>query len=187
MSSQIRPQPWATMTSTAAIPMAASAALNGGATRPDGGCGRALADVPPEARGAGPVAGRSASSSVSSPQVRAVSACPVRSSSSPAVSLPAWKCSLRSDMTASRSASEALMAAGWMFPVVAFMGLWPFCLVRVVSGFRVFLMSYAEGYRHHCRMPSATGDICHGPHQSAANSPGSGRPGSAVAGRRGSG
>jgi hypothetical protein len=54
------------------------------------------------------------------------------------------------------------MAAGWMFPVVAFMGLWPFCLVRVVSGFRVFLMSYAEGYRHHYRMPSATGDICHG-------------------------
>jgi len=45
-------------------------------------------------------------------QVRAVSARPVRSSSSAAVSLPAWKCSLRSDTTASRSASEALVAAG---------------------------------------------------------------------------
>jgi hypothetical protein len=29
-----------------------------------------------------------------------------------AVSLPAWKCSLRSDTTASRSASDALIAAG---------------------------------------------------------------------------
>jgi hypothetical protein len=163
MSSQIRPQAWATMTSTATIPMAASRAVNGGAARPDGGCGRVLADMPAQGRGAGRVAGRSASSSVSSPQVRAVSACPVRSSSSSAVSLPAWKCSLRSASAASRSASEALMAAVRMFPVVAFMGLWPFCLVRVVGGFRVSLLSYAAGYRHHCRMPRATGDICHGP------------------------
>jgi 7,8-dihydropterin-6-yl-methyl-4-(beta-D-ribofuranosyl)aminobenzene 5'-phosphate synthase len=77
-----------------------------------GGRSRALEGVAPAARGADPAAGRSARSSRSSPQVRAVSARPVRSSSSPAVSLPAWKCSPRSATTASRSASDALIAAG---------------------------------------------------------------------------
>src|SRR5580698_9700201 len=58
------------------------------------------------------VPGRSASRSLSSPQVRAARARPVRSSNSPAVSLPAWKCSLRSDTTASRSESAAFISAG---------------------------------------------------------------------------
>ena len=35
----------------------------------------------------------------------------------------------------------------------------------VVSGFRVGLLSPTEGYPHHCRMPPAAGDICHGPWQ----------------------
>ena len=104
--------PWVTLTSTAAvIPMPASAAITGGAKRPDDGRGRAK-DVAAGAWGAGRVAGRSASRSLSSPQVRAARARPVRSSNSPAVSLPAWKCSLRSDTTASRSESEALISAG---------------------------------------------------------------------------
>ena len=79
--SQARPQPaLATITSTATtIPMAASAAT-GGANRPDDGHGRALSDSAAGARGPGRAAGRSASSSLSSPQVRAARARPIRSS-----------------------------------------------------------------------------------------------------------
>ena len=104
-SSQMRPHlPSVTLTSTAAvIPMPASAAITGGAKRPDDGRAWALADLATGAWDAGRVAGRSASRSLSSPQVRAASARPIRSSNSPAVSLPAWKCSLRSNTTASRS------------------------------------------------------------------------------------
>jgi hypothetical protein len=32
----------------------------------------------------------------------------------------------------------------------------------VVSGFRACLISYALGHRHHCQMPPAGDDICHG-------------------------
>jgi hypothetical protein len=102
---------WATLTSTAtAIPMPASTAIGGGAKRPDDRHGRALRDLVAGARAPGwVVAGRSARRSLSSPQVRAARARPVRSSNSPAVSLPAWKCSPRSDTTASRSESEAFI------------------------------------------------------------------------------
>ena len=55
-------------------------------------------------------AGRSRRRSLNSPQVRAARARPLRSSNSPASSR-AWKCSLRSDRTASRSASEAFICA----------------------------------------------------------------------------
>jgi hypothetical protein len=109
--SQMKPDlTWATLTSTAtAIPMPASTAIGGGAKRPDDRHGRALVDLVAGARGPSWVAGRSARRSLSSPQVRAVRARPVRSSNSPAVSLPAWKCSPRSDTTASRSESEAFI------------------------------------------------------------------------------
>ena len=87
--------------------MPVSAVINGGATRRADGSGWALEELAAGIRGADQVVGRSARSSLSSPQVRAVSARPVRSSSSAAVSLPAWKCSPRSDTTASRSSSDA--------------------------------------------------------------------------------
>jgi len=127
--------PWVTLTSTAVvIPMPASTAIRGGAKRPGTGQGWALRDLAAGAWGTSGLAGRSASRSLSSPQVRAARARPIRWSNSAAVSLPAWKCSLRSDTTASRSESEAFIPAGRYFSVIAFTGLPPFCLVPSCSG-----------------------------------------------------
>src|SRR5512142_1546933 len=58
---------------------------------------------------------------------------PARSSSSSAVSLPAWKCSLRPDRTASRSASEALTSAVGKVPNMAFIRLPPSISYRSAS------------------------------------------------------
>lgn len=120
---------WATPADTAtAIPIAASTAIEAGAPRPDGRSGWAAEDAAAtRARGSGRVLGRSRRRSFSSPQVRAARARPVRSSNSSGVSLPAWKFSLRSDRTASRSASEALISAE--FPDLGFIRLPPFHLV----------------------------------------------------------
>ncbi len=78
----MKPQlPWATLTSTAVvIPMPASTAIRGGAKRPGSGPGWAPRDLAAGAWGASGVAGRSASRSLSSPQVRAARARPIRSS-----------------------------------------------------------------------------------------------------------
>ena len=112
-SSQMKPHlPWVTLTSTAVvIPMPASTAIRGGAKRRDSGRGWALEERRP-GPGCGPGGGKIGQQIPELAPGSRGQGPPVRSSNSPAVSLPAWKCSLRSDTTASRSESEALISAG---------------------------------------------------------------------------
>ena len=133
---------WATPADTpTAIPIAASTAIEAGAPRPDGRPGWAAEDgAATRAWGPGRVLGRSRRRSFSSPQVRAARARPVRSSSSSGVSLPAWKFALRSDRTASRSASEALTSVEFPGPGVHQAAALPSRAAlpcAVVSGFRI--------------------------------------------------
>jgi hypothetical protein len=157
----MKPRPtWATLTSTAtAIPMPASTAIRGGAKRPDDRHGRALRDIVAEARGPGWVAGRSARRSLSSPQVRAARAArrtPRRSACPPGSAHPG---PTRPHHGRNRKPS---------FEQEDNSSSWRSSCSRLSDPYHPERVSHVSnvldtGPRHHCRMPPASDDICHGP------------------------
>ena len=155
--------PWVTLTSTAVvIPMAASTAIRGGATRPGSGHGWALEDLAAGAGGAGRVAGRSASRSLAHPRFARPGPAPsARRTPRPSACLPG---SARSGPIRPRhgrnpkpSFQQEDDSPSWRSPGSR--------LSVSCRRARVWRISNVlnTACRRHCRMPPVRGDICHRP------------------------